>query len=227
MAVGDPDQAIYGFRGADVRGLLRFPETFRTAADEPAPVVVLGRTRRFGPVIRSVATAVVGTRLPHGLAPEQVLAHRNPACAPVEHPEVDDVVTVRTYGDRGSQSAHIARELRLAHVRREVPWRELAVLVRSGNQIPALQRALHAAGVPVVVAADEIPLRSEPAVATLLAAMTLAAHPAGRRPRPGARRPHGPAGRAHRQRHPPARARAATAAPRGGLRLAPVRRPHP
>ena len=91
-------------------------------------------------------------------------------------------MTVRTYGDRGSQAAHIARELRLAHVRREVPWRELAVLVRSGNQIPALQRALHAAGVPVVVAADEIPLRSEPAVATLLAAMTLAAHPQGAAP---------------------------------------------
>jgi RecB family exonuclease len=36
--------------------------------------------------------------------------------------------------------------------------------------------------VPVVVAADEIPLRSEPAVATLLAAMTLAALPQGAAP---------------------------------------------
>lgn len=182
VAVGDPDQAIYGFRGADVRGLLRFPDTFRTREGDPAPVVVLGRTRRFGPVIRSVATAVIGTRLPHGLAAEQVVAHRTPACAAVERPDVEDVVTVHTYGDRGSQAAHIGRELRIAHVRREVPWRELAVLVRSGNQIPAVQRALHAAGVPVVVAADEIPLRSEPAVATLLAAMTLAAHPEGAAP---------------------------------------------
>ena len=139
--------------------------------------MVLGRTRRFGPVIRSVATKVIGTRLPPGLDAEQVRAHRHPVCAAAERPELDDVVTVRTYADRGSQAAHIARELRLAHVRREVPWRELAVLVRSGSQIPALQRALHAAGVPVVVAADEIPLRSEPAVATLLAR-----HGAGRAP---------------------------------------------
>jgi superfamily I DNA/RNA helicase/RecB family exonuclease len=182
VAVGDPDQAIYGFRGADVRGLLRFPESFRTAAGDQAPVVVLGRARRFGPVIRSVATKVIGTRLPPGLDAEQVRAHRHPVCTAAQRPELDDVVTVRTYADRGSQAAHIARELRLSHVRREVPWRELAVLVRSGGQIPALQRALHAAGVPVVVAADEIPLRSEPAVATLLAAMALAAHPQGAGP---------------------------------------------
>ena len=177
VAVGDPDQAIYGFRGADVRGLLRFPESFRTAAGDRAPVVVLDRARRFGPVIRSVATKVIGTRLPPGLDAEQVRAHRHPVCTAAERPELDDVVTVRTYADRGSQAAHIARELRLAHVRREVPWRELAVLVRSGSQIPALQRALHAAGVPVVVAADEIPLRSEPAVAALLAALHLGASP--------------------------------------------------
>ena len=177
VAVGDPDQAIYGFRGADVGALLRFPDTFRDADAVAAPVVVLGRTRRFGPRIRSVATAVLGARLPPGLPAERLIAHRQPACAPVEDPSTSDVVSVRTYPDRGTQAAHLARELRLAHVLREVPWRELAVLVRSGNQIPPLQRALHAAGVPVVVAADEIPLRSEPAVAALLGALTIATHP--------------------------------------------------
>ena len=175
VVVGDPDQSIYTFRGADVGGLLRFPGAFRTVADEPAPIVVLDRTRRFGPVIRSVATAALGGRLPTGLPVDLVQAHRHPQCAPAA--EGTDVVTVRTFDSRGAQAAHVARDLRMAHVRRSVPWHELAVLVRSAGQIPAVQRALHAAGVPVVVAADEIPLRAEPAVATLLAAMSMAAHP--------------------------------------------------
>jgi superfamily I DNA/RNA helicase/RecB family exonuclease len=179
VAVGDPDQSIYAFRGADVRGLLRFPETFRTAAGEPAPVVVLDRTRRFGPRIRSVATAVLGSSLPPGLPADLVHVHRHPRCTPVADPETDDLVELRVYDSRGSQAAHLTRELRLAHVTRGVPWHELAVLVRSANQIPALQRALLAGGVPAVVAADEIPLRSEPAVAVLLAALALAIHPEG------------------------------------------------
>ena len=58
----------------------------------------------------------------------------------------------------------------------------MAVLVRTGDQIRSLQRALQSSGVPVVVAADEIPLRSEPAVAALLAALRLATSPAAATP---------------------------------------------
>ncbi len=177
VAVGDPDQAIYGFRGADVGGILRFPRAFPARSGQPAPVIVLGRTRRFGPRIRAAATTVLGRRFAAGLTAEDQWAHRHPACEPGATGPGLDVVTVRSYDGRGAQAAHVAREIRLAHVERGVAWGDLAVLVRSGQQVPAVHRALLGAGVPVVVAGDEIPLRAEPAVSALLDVLALAAHP--------------------------------------------------
>ncbi len=47
--VGDPHQSIYGFRGAEVRGILDFPRDFPHPDGAPAEVVALRTTRRFGP----------------------------------------------------------------------------------------------------------------------------------------------------------------------------------
>ena len=172
VAVGDPDQSIYAFRGADVGGLLRFPETFRQADGAPAPVVVLTTTRRFGPQIRSAATAVLSRRPWSSLPADVAAAHRHPtALGP------DGVVRVQSFDSEAARAAHVAQQIRLAHLRAGVPWREMAVLVRSSLAIPLLQRALMQAGVPAAVAADEIPLRSEPAVRVLLDALAIALHP--------------------------------------------------
>ena len=65
IAVGDPDQSIYAFRGADVHGIARFPERFRTPDDQPARVVALRTCRRSGPVLLA-ASRRVASRLPAG-----------------------------------------------------------------------------------------------------------------------------------------------------------------
>src|SRR5580658_3273338 len=67
IAVGDPDQSIYAFRGADVRALTQFPDRFRTADGHPAPVVALRACRRSGPVLLA-ASRRVARRLPRVLA---------------------------------------------------------------------------------------------------------------------------------------------------------------
>ncbi len=49
-AVGDPAQSIYGFRGASVGNILRFPEHFRQGSGEPARVYPLTTNFRSGGV---------------------------------------------------------------------------------------------------------------------------------------------------------------------------------
>lgn len=174
IAVGDPDQAIYGFRGADVRGILDFARDFGTD-EHLAPVAVLRRNRRSGPGIRAAAQRIIErVRLPQ-LPAEQVRAHRAPQCLADEAPEP---VRIDLYDSALTRGAGIADEMRRLHLHGQVPWSQMAVLVRTGADIPVVQRALLQGGVPAAVAADEIPLRLEPAVASLLLALEVALDPA-------------------------------------------------
>ncbi len=63
IVVGDPDQAIYAFRGADVSAIMRFPERFRTPDDRPARVIALGTCRRSGTALLA-ASRRIAARLP-------------------------------------------------------------------------------------------------------------------------------------------------------------------
>ena len=78
-------------------------------------------------------------------------------------------VEVHVLRTPGEEAAYVAHRLRAAHLLDGVPWREMAVLVRSTERhLPALRRALAAAGVPVAVAGDEVPLVAQPAVRPFL-----------------------------------------------------------
>ncbi|WP_344151165.1 ATP-dependent DNA helicase [Nocardioides koreensis] len=171
--VGDPDQSIYGFRGADVRGILDFPREFPTAAGAPAPVVALGTTRRFGSRLlrasRTVASAIAVTG---SIPAEQYAAFRSPE--PAANAFGPGTVDVLTFDTGRAETEHVADLLRRAHLEDGLGWSEMAVLVRSGrSSIPALRRSLAAAGVPVEVASDETPLVREPAVVPLLGALAV------------------------------------------------------
>ncbi|MFI8217381.1 UvrD-helicase domain-containing protein [Streptomyces sp. NPDC085932] len=167
VAFGDPDQSIYAFRGADVNGILDFPHAFPRADGRPAPVAVLRTSRRSGAGLLA-ATRLLTQRMPLTRLPaEKVRAHRE--LAPVRD---GGRVEAYTYPTSGTELDNIADILRRAHLEDGVPWREMAVLVRAGSRtIPTVRRALTAAGVPVDVDGDDVPLRHEPAVAPLLTAL--------------------------------------------------------
>src|SRR5437763_1518010 len=76
VVVGDPDQSIYAFRGADVTNILQFPDRFRTAAGAAAPVLTLGVSRRAGAALLA-ASRTVAERIPTpGLPADDRKAHR-------------------------------------------------------------------------------------------------------------------------------------------------------
>jgi superfamily I DNA/RNA helicase/RecB family exonuclease len=172
VAVGDPDQSIYAFRGADVGNILRFAETFRQVGGEPAPVLTLRVSRRAGARLLAASRAVADRIPTPGLSVEARIAHR---ALTAEGPPAD-APEVRLFPSGSEQVAAIADLLRRAHLQDDVGWEQMAVLVRSGaRSLPVLRRALVAAGVPVSVAADDLPVARDPAVAPLLLGLRAAA----------------------------------------------------
>jgi superfamily I DNA/RNA helicase/RecB family exonuclease len=191
IAVGDPDQSIYAFRGADVHAMGRFPDRFRTPDDRPASVVALRTCRRSGPVLLA-ASRRVAARLPAAAGLSLLDGPGRPSPAPPAsgpagrgHRDVLPLagaapgsVRILVASSASQEAAVIADTLRRAHLIDGVPWSSMAVLVRSATrQVPLLRRALATGGVPAVVAGDELPLAAEPGARPLLALLRCALQP--------------------------------------------------
>lgn len=171
IAVGDPDQSIYGFRGADVRGILEFPQRFRTRDGRDAPVIALRVCRRSGPVLLD-ASRRIARRLPAAPLPGSGGGHRD--LLPTSEAARGEV-KVLLADSENQEAAVVADTLRRAHLIDGVPWSRMAVLVRStARRLPLLRRALMTAGVPVAVAGDELPIVAEPGVRPFITLLRVA-----------------------------------------------------
>ena len=157
ILVGDPDQSIYAFRGADERAIAEVDARF--GGGEQVPVVALHTCRRSGAVLLE-ATRRVANRLP-GRAEQRALV-------PAEGTNPGDV-EVAVFRSASDEAAYLATKLRRAALG-GMPWSRMAVLVRSTSMtLGTLRRAMITAGVPIAVRGDDIPLAEQPPVRLLLA----------------------------------------------------------
>ena len=170
VVFGDPDQSVYAFRGADVNGVLDFPEQFRRRDGRPAGIRVLTTAYRAAPALLA-ASRQLTDRMPLPRVPAAAArAHRSPTA-----PRRAGALAVRTYPSPGAEVDSVADTLRRAHLEEGFRWSDMAVLVRTTAALPTLRRALTTAGVPVELPPGDIPLHAEPAVAPLLLALRVAA----------------------------------------------------
>jgi superfamily I DNA/RNA helicase/RecB family exonuclease len=155
LIAGDPNQAVFGFRGGEPAGLL--------AQDTPS--VVLTESHRCAPAVAR-AVSGIARRLPGGSAGRRIDGIG----------AGEGSVRVRLADSPHAEAALIADALRRAHLIDGVPWSQMAVIVRSVPRAGArLPRALAAAGVPVAIPAAGGPLCGEPAAAALLTVLAATA----------------------------------------------------
>ena len=136
--VGDDDQAIYGWRGAEVELILRFTEHFPGAR-----TVVLEENYRSTPAILEAANAVASG-----------LARRHPKRLMVaDHSEGrrGEPVELLESEDEDAEAERIASMIMAERFRSRRPWSDFAVLYRTNGQSRPFEQALRAQDVPHTV----------------------------------------------------------------------------
>ncbi|MFC8506152.1 UvrD-helicase domain-containing protein [Streptomyces sp. NPDC057411] len=141
-AVGDPCQAIYGWRGASVANLDDFPEHFPHRDGSPATRYALSENRRSGGRLLDLANGLA--------APLRALHEGVEALRPAPGAERDGSVRIALLPTHAEEIDWLADSL--AHlVRTGTEPGEIAVLCRTAGDFAAIQGALVARDVPVEV----------------------------------------------------------------------------
>ncbi len=170
IAFGDPDVAANAFRGGEPDALGRLSAVLGNAElqqfvlpvvyRQPGPLRALtgAVTARIGTAAagtqRAAASVAVGST--DGSTVDGAAASRAPALARIEATSP------------ARERAAVARLLREEHLGRNVPWNQLAVIVRSSVHAPGIARALALAEVPTRTASGGVALRDETAARSLL-----------------------------------------------------------
>ncbi len=165
-AVGDPCQSIYGWRGASAGTLTAFRREFTRKDGHPARLDSLTTSFRNGPEILAVANAIAEPLRAAGLDVPPLASHDGSAGSHVV------AAMHRTADDEADDIARRAR----AFWDSSTAGRTIAVLVRNRNQIPRIDAALRAVGLPVEVVGVG-GLLATPEVADIVATLRVLADP--------------------------------------------------
>jgi DNA helicase-2/ATP-dependent DNA helicase PcrA len=158
--VGDDDQAIYGWRGADVRHMLSFQQDFPGAT-----LIKLEQNYRSTQVILDAANGIIAANA-RRLGKTLFTAHQG-----------GEPVTLLAAADERDEAEWLATELVRRAAKSDVPYEGMAILYRTNAQSRPLEEAFRFRGIPYrLVGAVSFYERRE--VKDVLAYLRLIANPA-------------------------------------------------
>ena len=131
FVVGDADQSVYRFRGADIRNILEFEQAF-----EDATVVLLEQNYRSTQRILSAANAVIVNNL-----------SRKPKNLWTDQTGGEPIVRFCA-SDEYEEARWVVREAFRLHDDEQYRWDEMAVFYRTNAQSRVVEELLMEAGVP-------------------------------------------------------------------------------
>ncbi len=132
--VGDDDQSIYGWRGAEIQNILGFPKRYKTCE-----VIRLERNYRSTPKILDMANAIISTN-----KARHTKVLKPAAAAGGELPELF------TYENEDAEMEQVVQELSLFR-KKGYAWKDMAVLYRSNSQGGLMEGGLRRAQIPYKV----------------------------------------------------------------------------
>ncbi|MHB1042920.1 MAG: DNA helicase PcrA [Eubacteriales bacterium] len=134
FVVGDPDQSIYSWRGADIRNILSFERDYPEAR-----VIKLEQNYRSTGSILDTANHIINNN--EDRRDKHLWTAAGPGASPVLY---------RAYNER-EEAAFVANRISKIKAREGRPYREFAVLYRTNAMSRALEEAFVLSGLPYVV----------------------------------------------------------------------------
>lgn len=135
MATGDPDQSIYGWRGANIRNILEFEDHY------PDPKIVrLEQNYRSTKQILAAADALIKNN-----------RGRKHKSLWTDNDAGDPVQIVTCYDERG-EAKWIADQYRKLHDDSGMPWGHMAVFYRTNSLSRVMEEQLRDGGIPYQIA---------------------------------------------------------------------------
>jgi DNA helicase II / ATP-dependent DNA helicase PcrA len=132
--VGDQDQSIYAFRGADMRNIVEFETAFPDTT-----VVLLEQNYRSTQTILDAANAVIANN--QGRKPKELWTDQGAG---------DQIVRFHA-DDEVDEASWISREIARLHDTSEFVWGDVAVFYRTNAQSRVLEEQLMRVGIPYKV----------------------------------------------------------------------------